>query len=270
MKKIIAIIILLCTAVFALAACSGGETPAAAWADSETLVYEITDKNTAAVLGDMTVVTERSPSDKTLGGQEYSAADGRMSVEIKLKDGKEITTVMLMTKYSVLATSKTYKDSADASESYVLNSRHSGKYYYYSYDGGEEKRIKTGAANYTDSEFLYHYIRSYPLTSPPSSLKIADPATDSVINLTCMTYGNNVVSVPFPSSDGKIDVKEVNCMAVAVSLADAPKGKAISVWYTPDSKEYYVEGISISPSKKIPVKIEENDVVYTISSITVR
>lgn len=263
MKKIIVTIALACMAVLLLAGCSGGETPAAAWADSETLVYTVTDTKSEATLGSMKMVTERNPSDKTLNGKEYTA-DGRVTIE-KKTDKVHSVIQILMNRYSVVATYVQFTDLTDEKNNYVLESYHSGKNYFYSLNGGEQKKLKTGASGYTDSDFVYHYIRSYPLASPPSALKIADPFSDSVLGLSCTYIGTSKLNVPYPTG-----VKEVECSAIAVSLSEEPRGEAITVLYTPDSSDYYVQGLSISPSKKIPVKILEHDVTYTITSVEVR
>lgn len=262
MKKII-VFILAIAAVFTFTACSGSETPSMAWADMETLVYKVENTSTKEVLGEMKVVTERRPSDTTLDGHEYSA-DGKVTINVKTKDA-ELNSVLLTTKFTVVASEKTYKNFNDESKNYTLVSNHSGKNYFYSLNGGEEKKLKTGNSGYTDSEYIYHYIRSYPLSSPPSSVKVAYPLENRVVKVSCTAYAAEKVNVPYP--DG---VKEVECTVVAVSLSDSPKGKSILVSFTPDSKDYYVEGRSISPSRKLPVKIMENDIMYTLTSVEVR
>lgn len=263
MKKLIVVVIIIAVAMFTLTACSNTVTPAAAWADYETLTYDVLNAADNAKLGEMSIVTERSPGDMTLNGKEYSA-DGRVTFTVKTAD-VEMTSIMLFTRYSVNAAYKTYNDLKNTQNSYTLESRHDGKYYYYSLNGAEEKRLKTGTIGFTDSEFLYHYIRCYDPSSPPSAITVADPLSDSVIKLSCSAYGSSDVTVPFP--DG---TKNVTCTAISVSPSQAPKGKSIKVFITPDSSEYHVSGLSISLSKKIPVRIQEDDIVYSLTAIAVR
>ncbi len=262
MKKFIVVIAIIAVSVLTLTACSGTVTPAAAWADYETLVYDVLNAADNAKLGEMTIVTERSPADTTVNGKEYSA-DGKVTFTVKTAD-VEMTSVMLFTRYSVNAAYKTYTDLKNSENSYTVESRHSGKYYYYSLNGAEEKRLKVGTTGFTDSEFLYHYIRCYSPSSPPTTIKIADPLTDSVMKVSCSAIGNGDVAVPYP------EVRNVSCTVISVSPADVPKGKSIQVYLTPDSSEYYVEGLSISSSKKIPVKIVEDGIIYSLTSVSVR
>lgn len=261
MKKIFLCAAVALAMIFAMAGCSATYTPSAAWADSETLVYKITD-TLGSTLGEMTVTMERNPDDRTLNGKEYSTADSKCTVNI-VTETEEINIVSLVYRYSVLASAKTYSD-ADGN-AYVLNSYHSGKNYYYSYDGGEEKKIKTASTGYTDSEFIYQYIRCYSPSSPPSSIKIADPSTGSAVTVSCTAVGTTTLNVPYPSG-----TKEVGCAKIAVTLSSEPQGKPIYAYYTPDSADYYVAGLSVNLSKKFPVRMEENDVIYTLTSIEVK
>ena len=262
MKKTIATVVLILALAAVLVACNSSEPPTPAWADNEVLVYSVTSAS-GETLGEMTMTTVRRPDDKTLNGADYSSADGKVIFELKLTD-KEIRTEMLTKKYTVIAGRQTYVDLNNSDNSYVLTTRHDGKNYYYSYDGAGEKRIRVGNSGYTDSMYIYHYIRSYPLSSPPSSLKIADPTTGSAITVGCTVTDLDSLDIPFPSG-----VKSVLCQKIYISLSDAPRGSGIEVWYTPDSTDYQVAGLSQSPSKKFPVKIIENDVTYTLKSISV-
>ena len=265
MKKIVLLVLVIAALSVVLTACSGSATPSTAWADEETLEYQIINNLTKENKGNMKVVTVRNPFDKTLGGKEYSSADGKVTIDITLEGQSTVHTEILTTKYTVLATHKVYTDLVDTSKSYELNAYHSGKNYVYTLNGGEEKKLKTGSSGYTDSDYIYHYIRCYPLTSPPSSIKVADPINNEVLTVSCSAYASTDITVPYP--DGS---KQAACTGTAVSLSSAPKGKSITVCFTPDSADYYMNGWSISPSKKIPVEIIENDLTYKITAMSVK
>lgn len=260
MKKIIALLI--CALLFAgiMAGCSGTETPYAAWADKETLTYSVTDAS-GADRGEMTVVTLRNPSDKTVGGQEYSSADGRTDITLTF-DGITEKVTILLKKFTAVAYSSETTHADGSSETVV--GYYSGKYFYYSENGGAEEKLKVGSSSYLPGEFLYNFVRCYPLESTPTSMKIADVEGKRVVTLTTALYGMTSLTVPYP--DGS---KEVSCYTIAIGLSDSPQGKPIYAIYTPDSEEYNVSGISISPSKKIPVKMIENDIIYTLTSLEV-
>mgnify|MGYP004455087353 CR=1 FL=1 len=261
MKKILGVVTLAILVCAVLVGCSGGSTVAPAWADREELVYNVTDTKTGETLGTMTVVNERRPEDKTLNGKTYDA-DGRTTVDVRMGE-ITVKTVFLTRQYEVIASQKTRTEGENVT---VTNTYHSGKYYYYSVNGGEEKKLKTGSTGYTDSEYIYNYIRCYDLSSTsPASVKIADAATGTVKTVTTQRVSVKKLAVPYPSGE-----KEVDCYAVAVALSDTPSGSAIYAWYTPDSADYNLSGRSISPSKKFPVKMVENNITYTLTSMNVK
>lgn len=268
MKKLIlaAILVAVLVGVSVLAAgCNNSATPYASWADEETLTYQITDTNTKAVKGTLTVKTERSISTakKTLNGKEYPSADGIVTMEMEITGAYTQTTVFLTKGYSVLATQKTYVDETDATKNFVLNAYHSGNYYYYDKNGAKGE-IKVGSTC-TDSEYIYHYIRAYSLSSPPSNVSIADPNDGSVKKVGCSAYASTTIDVPYPGGN-----KAVNCTVIAITLTEKPQGQSIFVAYTPDSKDYELKGLSINASRKIPVQIIENNVTYTVTSMAVK
>lgn len=260
MKKIIVLLMCVMLGAGVLTACSGTEEPHAAWADEETLTYSVTDAS-GAERGEMTVVTVRNPSDKTVGGTEYSSADGRTDITSTF-DGVTEKVTVLMKKFTAVAYSSE-KTFADGSKETVVG-YYSGKYFYYSENGGAEQKLKVGSSSYLPGEFLYNFVRCYPMESTPASIKIADIKEKRVATLTTAVYGRTTLTVPYP--DGS---KEVSCYAIAIGLADSPQGKPIYAFYTPDSEEYNVSVLSISPSKKIPVKMIENDITYTLTAIEV-
>ena len=260
MKKIIVLLMCVMLGAGVLTACSGTETPYAAWADEETLTYSVTDAS-GAERGEMTVVTVRNPSDKTVGGTEYSSADGRTDITLTF-DGVTEKVIVLMKKFTAVAYSSE-KTLADGSKE-TVKGYYSGKYFYYSENGGAEQRLKVGSSAYLPGEFLYNFVRCYPMESTPASIKIADIKEKRVATLTTAVYGRTTLTVPYP--DGS---KEVSCYAIVIGLADSPQGKPIYAFYTPDSEEYNVSGLSISPSKKIPVKMIENDIIYTLTALNV-
>ena len=260
MKKIVLVVLLIGIMAVVLAGCSGSATPYSAWADEEVLEYKITNNLTGENVGTMTMTTVRNPSDKTLDGKEYASADGKVVIDL-IKDGVcSVHTELLTLRYSVLATHKEYTDLADASKSYVLKAYHSGKNYFYSFNDGEEKKLKVGASGYADSEYIYHYIRCYTLSSPPSSVKVPDPLNDTVLTVSCSAYANWSFDVPYPTG-----TKNANCTVVAISLSSAPKGKPILAAFTPEGDA--MSELSQRDSMKMPAQIVENDLTYTVTSM---
>lgn len=261
MKKILCVIVLAVIGCVVLAGCSSGTTVAPAWADEEVLTYTVKDTTTGETKGSMTVTNIRRPEDKELNGKTYSAADNKTIIEVTM--GEVATkSVFLTEQYTVLASQKTRTEGEQVT---TTSAYHSGKYYYYSVDGGEEKRIKTGSAAYADSEYIYSYIRCYELPTTPSAITIADAATGTTKTVTTTATGTKDLSVPYPAGE-----KMTQCTVVAISLSDTPQGSPIYAYYTPDEDDYTVRGKSINPSKKFPVKIIENNLTYELTSITVK
>ncbi|NCA91631.1 hypothetical protein EOM82_00035 [bacterium] len=258
MKKILILILVAATLVFVLTGCNTAASPTMAWADAEVLKYDITDSASKEKLGTMTITTQRTTLDNTLSGNTYSS-NTKTSIEIETNAVKS-NTVILSNAYTALALSKTYEDKLSADKNYTLEARQVGKNYVYSLNGEAEKKIKTGSG-YTFSEFVYQYIRCYPASSAPSSIKIADPLNGQVATVTAANSGaEERLTVPYPD-----ETKEINCSILTVSLSDSPVGKSIYVSFIPDKVEYEIQGLSMTPSKKIPAKIVENNLTYTLS-----
>ena len=266
MKKFlltIALVVVVVTVSLLAVGCSNSVSPSPSWADEENLTYAVTDTTTGENKGVLTVRTVRSPADKSLNGKEYSSADGKVYMDLELTGRCTVHTEFLTSRYTVVALRKTYTDLTDGSKSYVLAASHGNGYYYFD-KNGQKGEIKTGGS-FTDSEYLYHYIRSYPLSSPPSGFKIADPNDGSAKKISVSAYGTAKLTVPYPTGN-----KDVTCVVMNVALADKPQGASIRVFFTPDEKDYHLTGLSISPSKKIPVKIVENDLTYTVTAMSVK
>ena len=267
MKKLlltIALVLVVTTVGVLVAGCSNSISPAPAWANRETLTYAIENTTTHEAKGVMTVTTVRDPADKTLNGKEYASADGRVTIDVEMTGEYTVHTEFLTSRYTVLAIEKTYTDLADAAKNYVLNAKHADGYYYYD-KNGRSGELKVGSS-YTDSEYIYHYIRSYPLSNPPSGFTIADPNDGTAKKIVCSAVGTvELDAVPFPTES-----KKVACKVIQISLSDKPQGASILAYFVPDDAAYYLTGLSISPSKKMPVKIIENDLTYTITAMSVK
>lgn len=260
MKKILILLLTTMLLIFALVGCSGAATPSMAWAGAESLTYDVTNTESKEKIGSMTIVTLRTTSDNILNGSTY--ASNTKTTIILETDKVKSETVILSKAYTALALQKNYVDKLDETKSYTLNARQSGKNYIYSLNGGAEKKLKT-SGSYTFSEFIYSYIRCYPIGSVPASIKIADPINNSVVTVSSVNTGaQEQLNLSYP--DG---TKTVPCNIVSISLSSSPVGKSILVSYVPDQTAYHIIGLSMTPSKKIPAKIVENDITYTLTDM---
>lgn len=252
---------------FSAAACTGDTvTPSAAWAGMEVLTYKvISDK---AEIGEMSMVMRRKTAvgfTSALNEKDYPTAESSMEMNVDT-DKYNIVTTLLIKGYSTLAIRKVYTDKTDEANNYLMTGYHAGKYFHYSVNGGAEKRLNVGKTGYTDSEFIYQYLRCYPIASVPTSIKVADFANDRVVTIKAAYSEQIEITNTIPYDDG---AKNVACNKVVISLKDSPIGKGISVFYTPDQKEYNVDGSSAISSKKFPVLIVENDISYSLTSMFV-
>lgn len=257
MKKIAALIILIVIAVFALSACNEGTTLSSCWADKETIVYDV--KKYDAHIGTLTTVLERFPSDKTLAGETYSKASSKLTITYA-GDGSTMSVTALLDNFAPLAVVKTY---TGTNGNYTVESRYSGKYYNYklTQNGSvTEDRIKVSGA-YMDNELIYTYLRCDDISQLSTTLRIPSALTGNAQGLSVQTKGKAEVTT---------GAGTISCYEVLISKEDAPVGKSIKVFYAEASEDNKVKGglSSQYDSSKYPVRIEENDLVYVLKSIT--
>lgn len=234
----------------ALVGCSGAEPPSDAWADSETLTYSV--YRAEKEIGTLTIKTVRSGANGSDGGCEIKSevGDVRFETSIKLKN------------YNVVSVEKTFTDAANPNKNYTFKLSRDGKHCRCVLNGDKGKKVKIGNGNFTASDFIYNYIRCFPVDALPQGIKVIDPSSGRVSIVETALIGTELVDVPYPGG-----IKKIDCNVVKISLKDAPKGKAITARYVPAAPEYNLKNVSIMPSRKIPVLISENDVAYRLAKV---
>lgn len=269
MKKLILVCILL-AAIVTVTGCTGNTaTPAAAWAGIEVLNYNVQDAD-GQNLGTMTTTIRRKATEgfsNVLEDRTYNNADCRMEMETDTASYNIKTTVLSKGMYT-LAIKKVFTDKLDASKGYVWSGYHEGKRLVYSINGGQTKKLNVGSSGYTDNEFLYMYLRCYTIENVPSALNVADPIGGTVTKLSTsyQTQAKAFDAIPYPG-----ETRAAICNKVTISLAETPKGKGITVYYTPDEAAYNVDSFkeSATTTRKIPVMIVENDITYVLTGMFV-
>ncbi|MFA6867021.1 MAG: hypothetical protein WCR54_05845 [Clostridia bacterium] len=264
-KKLILLVALILICSASLVACNSTPVPAAAWAGSEVLNYEVATTS-GEIIGSMVCETKRKQSatfSNLIDDVNYENADN--SFKMHLDTNKvEITTNILTKGYNTLAIKKVYVDKEDSENNYTVVAYHSGKYFYYTLNGEEQNRVKM-SSGYTDSEFLYNYLRCYQLSSLPTDIKILDPLTKTIIEVGATNTGlTKVFEIAYPN--GNISIQ---CNEVEIALNSSPVGKPIKVYYTPDQDEYNLSSFSMDVSKNFPVMIIENEITYRLTSVTI-
>jgi hypothetical protein len=270
MKKILLVILAAALSLLSLTACnSNTNTVDQSWADAETLTYSMYDSSVGSEkIGGavMSITTNLTEADKTA----CPDADTKLTADVTRTGVCLLSTVYYAKGYRVLTLTRTYTDLADDANSYILKATHSGKNYRYSlsYPGASQKNksgsINVGSTGYTDNEFLYYYIRCYAIGSVPSSIKVADPFTDTAVKLTT-SYKSDAATVT--SDTDKLG--SVVCNSVSISKSSSPVGNGITVYYLPDTSTYSYGDHTVIKSVKFPVKIVENNISYVLGDFEV-
>ena len=276
-KALLSLIVLavLLGGILPLSACTK-ETPipGIAWASAETLVYDIKDNGVSA--GTLTVITEKlAPGEYKIdrfGDRTFTVtantADGTRVRKTALDtDGNEIMySESLMNGFTSLAS---YKKVDYAGSAYEYRVYHEGKYFYYNTDGGNSfKRIKA-KSGYLDNELLYNVVRCYDLGAGYSStFSVMSPGTDSLEKIAVNTLtGTAPFDIRYTDPDGNEQVASKECLVVSFSKSDSPKGTSIKVKYSPADFELKGNVDKLfNASVYLPVQIEENNMVYTLTS----
>ncbi len=297
MRKLTIVILVLAlalTVVFATTACSGDtDLPGRSWTAKEILVYEVYAGNTKA--GTMTMTTERLPKGEcTLNatGDKYtitstSAGGTRVTIEVRDLDGNVMMhSESLLNGFTSLASYKEiHRDGTDT----VIKSRYDGKRYYYSVNGGSEKKIKEKSSSFVENELVYTTVRCYTIDSGSYSAtyKVSDPLNGSIYSIAVATQATDVYyrgtqqlnsdnqttsCVRTTDGNGNVNyVESVKCVTLRFQRSEAPVGTPVYVTYAVSGNgglDVSGEGSQGTTSTKIPVKIVENDITYQLSSVT--
>lgn len=276
-KALLSLIVLavLIGGILPLSACTKEvPIPGLAWASVETLVYDIKDNGES--VGTLTVITEKlAPGEHKidrLGERTFTvtantAGGTRVRKTAVDKDGKEIMySESLMNGFTSLAS---YKKVDYAGTAYEYRVYHEGKFFYYNTDGGNSyKRIKA-KSGYLDNELLYHVVRCYDLDAGyASTYSVMSPSSESLEKIAVGTLQATVpFTIHYTDADGNEQAAAKECMVVSFSKSDSPKGTSIKVLYSPADFELKGNVDKLfNASIYLPVEIEENNIVYTLTS----
>lgn len=264
MKKVITLFVLILI-VFTFAACNSPIPPGSSWADTEILEYSVTKNGEDAGILTSEIKRNLSAEDKVINGNDYNRATSKLTINYTFDD-ETLIVESLLNDFSPLAT---YKKIETADKFFEISSYYMDKYYYYTLkEDGEEAsgRIKV-KGEYIDNDLLYTYIRCQSLSAGLNkALNIPAPRLNELQAFSVRAIGTEKISVPYPEKE-----KLIECYKIAITRNATPVGKSIFVYFTPEGEEYIVPGglDSINDSSKIPVRIEENDMVYELTKITV-
>lgn len=290
MKKILMLLIvvtLVAVSVFAFSGCTTTSVPGVAWGTTETFVYDIYDSDQDdAVVGTLTYSVELLPlgeytidsiADKTFSVTETVSKGARITMSAVDTDGVVMMYSEALTNgFSSLASYKevSYGDTSYSYSAYYYDSR-----CYYSINGSDYADFKSSTD--IDTSSLYNLIRGYDLGSGYSaSIEVVNPTDASTESFYLSTSVDSelTATINYNTTDFGSGSIDVDTYMVTLTKNNAPIGGSIIVYYSAyDSSEksmssssFFTQGSQAvqSSSFHIPVRIEENNLTYVLSSAT--
>lgn len=290
MRKILIVLVVAALAVsaaFAAASCSNkAAVPGAVWAQEEVAEYQII--RGGAVVGAMVIRLERlAPGSEVklnATGESYkiSSSTHGTRITVTAADSADADAIWLysesiMDRFTSVAS---YRKMNYGDTVYELKAHFSGKYYYYSLNGGKEERIRVGNSGFIDREQLFTIVRCYDIESGYSgSYKVGDPLTGEKQTVSVSAAGevaftNPVEVVGFGSAPKTRQT--TLCTQVTFSRTETPQGKPITVLYSK------VDGLEVTgdpasadaaggtSSVRLPVQIIENNITYNLVRVSAK
>ncbi len=268
------VIVIVCTLMFA--GCNPKENvPGAAWANEEILEY--TAKEGTVTKGTLTISVSRHK-----GEFDFTALDKKFAIKDTLTKGVFVTVNFNNVDGDTVMESAVLIDGREMVASYRSEITDSGKIetsiiygskgvenYTYKKDNEviESGEIKIKAKNglIIDSGAIYTYFRFFDMDSASYSttLQVADAKSGKVHKLSFAKQDDTTIKgIPLGKEGEKIDV---NCVRARLSRTQTPIGAPIEVVYAKSS--YILEGEGMDNSLRIPVRITENNIIYTLSKV---
>ncbi|MDR2267791.1 MAG: hypothetical protein LBE09_09530 [Christensenellaceae bacterium] len=283
MKKValtLFLVIILIGATLAFTAC--GSTvivPGAAWAQTETLLYNIKDTSKDnAIVGTLeTKIVKLDVGEYTidkLPDQHFSVTSNvlkglRYTQIAKTVDGDiMMESESIFNAFNIIGSYKrVYSNSLNA-RAYESKLHVSDSKYIITIDGESKASIKVKDTT-VSNEILYTALRAYSEIDSEYqlSLDVVDPINGKAESLILSaTSGREAFEFKHATSDDELTTSSVNCIVVNISKSTAPIGSTITVLYT--EKAFSIKGLlnesSTNQSIHIPVKIIENELVYEL------
>lgn len=263
-----------------LTACADPVVPGSSWADKETLsyvAYSVTDTERTTPLVTLTTVMENLPKgiyslstspDKTY---EMGSSARRYTVTATDPAGKRVMySESLM---NVFASVASHKEVDFNGKSYSYDTVFDGKYLNYTLnkDGNTVTDSFNVGKTYIDNELLYAYIRTYPSAESKlnSSVSVVDVYNQQLVTLNLQTLSSGECTLSNYAAEPD---KKVNAARVQISRKSTPVGYPINVDFSltsGDSPFIFNSETTNSTSKRIPLQIFENDIVYYLTSVIV-
>jgi hypothetical protein len=278
------IVVVLASGLFLTGCTQDQKLPGIAWAEEETLTYGIWTDN--VLTGSLVIVTKRLPVGQQalpkFPDEKYDVNSTSSGGTLITKTAKDLSDNITMYSEALMNGFKpvaSYKEVNTTDSQYTLKARYDGTRYFYSYNGGEEKkvRIKTG---FMDNEIMYSIVRCYELESNyTTTFNLVDPTTGNKEALSvAVTAEGTQGGFEYVNGSGESAMAAASTRTLAVSFTrtKAPVGKSLVVYYTVEDKTgdtgFYLtgdpaKGGGTNRSSHVPVMIQENNVKYVLSKV---
>ena len=285
MRKFLILMLVVVLAIsvgISLVACSGDvDLPGLKWTNEEVLMYEMYDGD--VLVGALVVTTERVES----GNQTLNMTGESHNVSASTVKGARVTMAAsdlnnnvimasesLLNGFTTLASAK--KVNYNGVE-YFTKARYDGKRYFYSVNGGEEKKMKI-KQGFVDNELLYTVLRAYTLENNyTGTYTVVDNVAGEKVEMNISTSNpevlyNGVANTGVKIVSDGIESTQVNVKYVELNIqrASAPVGTPVKVTYSVEGEgglSVLGKGSAGHRSTHIPVKIVENNITYKLASI---
>lgn len=290
MKKIILIVLVICVCAglsLSLAACGGANLQGSSWEDKETFVYSA--MKDGALIGNLRVSSQRiarngeaveieqlGRSFSVQGGTKietaYTALDGTSMYSVALLDASNKTPAA---SYRV----EKDKDGNVVEESKAVYSTKGSQYICdYTYKkAGEEAQSGTFKQKllFVDNATVYYLLRTFDLGGLSQTLSVPSFPNGSVVSLSAtaaatLTVSDIVLSVTEKSGTENETTETLNSLElirIGVTLNSTPSGTPNYVDYTTVT-EAQTFGRATTPCKKLPYRMQEGEITYTLLSLT--
>lgn len=277
MKKVLFIIVIVALLIIPLTACSQEPVPGSAWASYEELLYEVTEGTT--VIGSLTTtitrITEESFEFESL--ERTITINDRVTrgtfIEIAymdLSDNIFLTNQILMDGFNTVASYREQVVDGATYETKILYDDKGVDWFSLKKDGNTinsgDMRIR---GSVVDSGAIYTYFRAYNIGIKDFSrtIDVPNPTTGNAETLSFTSLGSEKVNGVPLGGEKLNDLTNIDTIKARITRTSPPVGESIIVYYAQQKDEYRVIAEGSYNSFRIPVKIIENNLTYTLKEI---
>ena len=279
MKKVLLIVIVIALFTLPLAACSQAPVPGSAWANKEVLEYEVRDE-VEGLIGTLTTTITRHDERAFY----FASLEREISIKDTVTKGTFIKTEFRNLENNIILTSEVLMDGFSMAASYKSQIIEGEEYVtriIYNDKGVSDYSVKKDGATINsgsmrirgtaiDPSAIYTYFRSFNVGANgfSATIDVPDVISGSAQTLSFSNIGKeNIADIPLGNGASN-DFNTIETIKTRISRTEAPIGDAIIVYYAANKNEYKIIGVTHHyDSFRIPVRIIENNLTYTLKSV---